>query len=43
MEKFFGNFFEWGELVNAGVVDQDVDFAEDFLGFLKETGDVGLF
>jgi hypothetical protein len=48
VELLLGDFFQRNELVNTGVIDQDVDLAECFLCFGEEsldvcfTGDVAL-
>jgi len=31
-----GDFFEWNEFVNAGVINQDIDFPEGFLRFSEQ-------
>src|SRR5262245_45180536 len=43
VELLLGDFFEWDELVNASVVDQDVDLPECLLCFSEEFLDVCLF
>ena len=42
VELLLGDFFEWHEFVNAGVVDHDVDLAECFLRFSEQSLDVCL-
>ena len=36
VKLLLGHFFERHEFVNAGVVDQDIDFSESFLRFSEE-------
>jgi hypothetical protein len=41
VEVLLGDVFQRRELVDAGVVDQDVHAAERLLGLVEQTGDVG--
>ena len=43
VELLLGGFFERDELVNAGVVDHDVDLTERFLRFRKKLFDFAFF
>ena len=42
VELLLGDFFERDELVNAGVIDHDVDLPERFLRLSEQSLDVGL-
>ena len=42
VELFLGDLFNWRPVVNSGVVDQDIDFAEGLLCCGKESFDFRL-
>jgi len=42
MEEFFGSGFEGGELIDARVVDEDVELTKGFYGLGEKARDVGL-
>src|SRR5436190_16419006 len=42
VELLLGDFFQWHKLVNAGVINHDIDLAECFLRFSEQSLDVCL-
>ena len=42
VEVFLGDVLQWDKLVDAGVVNEDIELAEGLLGFGKETFNVHL-